>query len=79
MDTFARLMELNSAIKDWPAVSQNAGRYLAVNPLVALPYRHLAQASEALEQRDTAIRACKTLLLLDPDRAQGRRARLGHA
>ena len=66
VETFARLMELNSLIKDWPAVAQNAGRYLAVNPLVALPYRHLAQASEALDQRDTAIRACKTLLLLDP-------------
>ncbi len=37
-----------------------------MNPLVAPPYRHLAQASEALGQRDPAIHACKTLLLLDP-------------
>jgi tetratricopeptide (TPR) repeat protein len=66
VDTFGRLMELEGAAKNWPAVTTNAGRYLAVNPLVARPYRHLAQASEALEQRETAIRACKTLLLLDP-------------
>ena len=76
VETFARLMELNSLIKDWPAVAQNAGRYLAVNPLVALPYRHLAQASEALDQRDTAIRACKTLLLLDPPDPAGTHVQL---
>jgi tetratricopeptide (TPR) repeat protein len=66
MDTYARLMELDAAAKDWAAVATNAARYLAVNPLVATPYRHLAQASEALGQRDAAIQACQTLLLLDP-------------
>ena len=64
--TFSRLMELNSATKDWAAVATNAERYLAVNPLVAQPYRHLAQASEALGRREAAINACQTLLLLDP-------------
>jgi tetratricopeptide (TPR) repeat protein len=66
IDTFGRLMEIEAAATNWLAVVTNAGRYLAVNPLVAPPYRHLAQASEALDQRETAIRACKTLLLLDP-------------
>jgi tetratricopeptide (TPR) repeat protein len=66
VDTYSRLMELSSAAKDWGAVATNAQRYLAVNPLVAPPYRHLAQASEALDQRESAISACKTLLLLDP-------------
>ena len=66
VDTYSRLMELNAIAKDWAAVAKNAGRYLAVNPLAAAPYRHLAQASEALGRRETAISACKTLLLLDP-------------
>jgi tetratricopeptide (TPR) repeat protein len=66
VDTYSRLMELSAVAKDWGAVATNAQRYLAVNPLVAPPYRHLAQASEALGQRDPAIHACKTLLLLDP-------------
>jgi tetratricopeptide (TPR) repeat protein len=66
VDTYSRLMELGAIAKDWGAVATNAGRYLAVNPLVAPPYRHLAQASEALGKRDPAIHACKTLLLLDP-------------
>ena len=66
VDTYSRLMELSAAAKDWGAVATNAERYLAVNPLVAQPYRHLAQASEALDRREAAISACKTLLLLDP-------------
>ena len=66
VDTFARLMDLSAAVKDWGAVATNAERYLAVNPLVAPPYRHLAQASEALGRREAAISACKTMLLLDP-------------
>ena len=66
LDTYSRLMELNSATKDWAAVAKNAERFLAVNPLVAQPYRYLAEAAEALGQPEAAIRACRTLLLLDP-------------
>jgi tetratricopeptide (TPR) repeat protein len=66
VDTYSRLMELSAAAKDWAAVATNAARYLAVDPLVAAPYRHLAQASEALGRREEAISACQTLLLLDP-------------
>jgi tetratricopeptide (TPR) repeat protein len=66
LDTYARLMELNTLTKDWAAVAKNAERFLAVNPLLATPYRHLAEASERLDRRDEAIAACKTLLLLDP-------------
>ena len=66
LEAYSRLMDLNATTKDWAAVALNAERYLAVNPLVSQPYRHLAQASEELGQRDTAIRACRTLLLLDP-------------
>jgi tetratricopeptide (TPR) repeat protein len=66
VDTYSRLMELSAIAKDWGAVSTNAERYLAVNPLVAPPYRYLAQASETLGRREAAISACKTMLLLDP-------------
>jgi tetratricopeptide (TPR) repeat protein len=66
VDAYGRLMELETVEKNWPAVSTNAQRFLAVNPLVASPYRYLAQASEALAERDTAIHACRTLLRLDP-------------
>src|SRR5262249_508322 len=47
-DAYLRLMELGAAERDWPAVALNAHRYLAVNPLIAPPYRCLAQASEHL-------------------------------
>ena len=65
-ETYARLMELAVAAKDWPVVAQNAERYLAVNPLVPQPHRQLARASEELQRPKDAIDAYSTLLLLDP-------------
>jgi tetratricopeptide (TPR) repeat protein len=59
-------MELDAAAADWPAVETNAQRYLAVDPLVALPHRYLAQASEKLDVSQTAISAYRALLELDP-------------
>lgn len=71
LEAYGRLMELASALGDWPTVISNAHRYLAVNPLLAVPYRYLARASEALGQSDTAIWAWRTLLRLDsPDPAE---------
>jgi len=66
LDAYAPLMELDAGGADWPSVAQNARRYLAVNPLVALPYRYLAQASEAQGQTSAAIEADRALLQLDP-------------
>jgi tetratricopeptide (TPR) repeat protein len=66
LDAYARLMELGAVAKDWGAVSTNAERYLAVNPLLPLPYRFLAQGSEANNQPRTAIEAYETMLKLDP-------------
>jgi tetratricopeptide (TPR) repeat protein len=80
-DTFLRLMELDSATKDWSLVATNAERYLAVNPLVPQPHRYLAQACEALDQSQRAIESYQTLLLLeppDPAEAHYRLARLLH-
>ena len=65
-DAFGRLMELDDARKDWAGVTENAERFLAVNPLVPQPYRLLARASEAQGKTDPAIRSYQRLLLLDP-------------
>jgi len=59
-------MELGTESKDWASVIQNARRYLAVNPLVALPYRFLAEASEKTNDSAGAITSYKALLLMDP-------------
>jgi tetratricopeptide (TPR) repeat protein len=61
-----RLMELDAAAQDWKAVEVNALRYLAVDPLVAPPYRFLAQAAEHTGDIPTAIQAYRTWLQLDP-------------
>lgn len=66
LDTFLRLMDLESAATNWTAVAANARRYLAVNPLLPQPYRYLARATEALGERAEAIAACRHLLRLDP-------------
>ena len=65
-DAYLRLMELAVPAQDWPAVVLNARRYLAVNPLVAPPYRFLAQAGEQTGDLGTAISAYRALLQLDP-------------
>lgn len=65
-EAYLRLMELAAADKDWPTVARNAERYLNVNPLVAPPYRYLAQASTETGDVPTAITAWRTLLQLDP-------------
>lgn len=70
VDAYVRLMELASEKKEWPTVKRNAERYLGVNPLVAPPWRFLAQASGELGDTPAAIAAWRTLLQLDvPDPA----------
>lgn len=66
VDAYLRLMELAAAAEDWAVVLENARRFLAVNPLVASPYKFLAQASEELDQSQTAIEAYRALLRLEP-------------
>jgi len=71
-DVYLRLMELDAKAKGWKAVQSNAERALAVNPLLAAPYRFLAEAAEALKQTDAAIGAWQKMLMLDPrDPAEG--------
>jgi len=66
VDLYVRLIELAEARKDWPAVTLNAERVLAVNPLISVPWRALAEAGIALGKNDQAIDADGKLLLLDP-------------
>lgn len=65
-EAYLRLMELGVASANWQGVAENAERYLAVNPLVAVPYRYLLQASELTGKTSEAISACRALLELDP-------------
>lgn len=66
LDAYLRLMQLGEIAGDWKLVAQNADRFLAVNPLLPQPYRHLASASETLGETNQAINAYQKLLLLDP-------------
>ncbi len=69
-EAYLRLMEIGAAEEKWELVAQNADRYLAVNPLVAPPYRQLARATSALGRSSEAAVAYRTLIQLDvPDRA----------
>jgi len=65
VEVYGRLMELGRAAGDWDAVIKNARRYIAVNPLVPLPYRHMAEAGERSGDSASAVRALRALLELD--------------
>jgi tetratricopeptide (TPR) repeat protein len=65
-DAYLRLMQLDSAAANWNAVVLNANRYLAVDPLVAPPYRYLSSAAEKSGQPQSAIAAWRALIELDP-------------
>ncbi len=67
VDAYLRLMELGEGSGDWAAVARNAERFLAVNPLVAPPYRRLGQASAELGALAVAIDAYRVLLELNPN------------
>ena len=76
IDAYQRLMELGAKTNDWRAVSTNATRFLAVNPLLAPAHRHLARASEELGQNKEAIQSYQTVLELDPPDAADAHYRL---
>ena len=61
-----RLASLAAETADWPLAERQAGRALAVNPLIAAPWRALAGAAEKTGKVSTAISAWKTLLQLSP-------------
>jgi tetratricopeptide (TPR) repeat protein len=65
-DAYLRLMEMESAAKNWPAVLLNGNRFLAVNPLIMPPYRFVSQASEQVGDSAGAVAAYRSWLALDP-------------
>jgi tetratricopeptide (TPR) repeat protein len=65
-DAYLRLMDLSATANDWSAVTTNADRFLAVDPLIESPYQFLAKASETNSDYSTAIGAYDILLKLDP-------------
>lgn len=66
LPAFLRLMELAADRKDWPAVIAHGERILAVNPLSPQPHRLLALAADYLNDHARAVRAHRTLLLMEP-------------
>jgi len=65
-DLYARLIELSEAQTNWAEVTKYAGRFLAINPLVTLPHRALAEAAVATGNDAQAITAYRKWLWLDP-------------
>lgn len=63
---YLRLMDLGAAAGDWADVARQAQRFLAVNPLVAAPYRRLAEACAAADDARGAIAAWRAVVHLDP-------------
>lgn len=66
VEVYARLMEMAAEAADWEVVKENAERYLAVDPLVPVPYRQVAQAAEATGDSARAADAYRVLLRMDP-------------
>jgi tetratricopeptide (TPR) repeat protein len=66
LEVFSRLTDLALAAHDAKAVRTNAQRVLAVNPLIAMPHRALADAAVILNEDDLVIRESRVLLQLDP-------------
>ena len=65
-DVNSRLIEIATAAKDWKSVAAQSRRWLAVNPLIAAPWRALARASEESSDWNSAAAAWRTMLALDP-------------
>lgn len=62
-----RLMDLQTAASDWPALEQTAARLFAIDPLLNQPHSIRATVAEKRDQPAVASRALSRLLLLDPD------------
>lgn len=65
-EAYGRLMELSAIREDWPAVTEYAAQFEAVDPLSPLPHRYAGQALETLGQDAGAISRYRTLLNLNP-------------
>ena len=62
-----RLVDLQAAAGDWPAVSKSVQRLFEVNPLLPQAQKARAMASEKVGNLDDAVQALNAWLLMDPD------------
>ena len=79
---YLRMLEIETAAKDWKGVLATARRILAVNPLLPQTYRAITEAAESVGADDAAIDAWTTLLAMEPEdlaEANFRLAQLLHA
>lgn len=65
-DALGRLLELDAATNDTEGALRHAQMLLEINPLSPAPHRTLAEASEQLGNRESALASYQTLLALDP-------------
>ena len=66
LNTFLRLMELETETESWPQVIEHAQRALALNPFLRTPNEALAKAATAMGDSPLAVTATRRLLTLDP-------------
>ncbi len=64
---YTRLIELDSASNNWPAVEQDSRWLMAVNPFLKAPHEALVRAYTALNRPDDAIKHLRHLQTLGPD------------
>lgn len=62
-----RLIDLQTAVGDWPAATKSVRRLLEVNPLLPQAQKARALASENAGDKDDAIKGLEAWLLMDPD------------
>lgn len=62
-----RLVELQTAAADWPALEQTAARLFAIDPLLNEPHSIRATVAEKRDHPAAASQALSRLLLLAPD------------
>ncbi len=61
-----QLMEIYRGDQDWASLIKVAQRYLAVNPIISVPHRYLADAGVATGNHQLAISGLTALTELDP-------------
>ncbi len=66
LNTFLRLIELETGTESWPQVIEHARRALALNPFLRSPNEALAKAAAASGDNAQAVAATRRLLNLDP-------------
>ncbi len=65
-DVYLRLIDLHQEAANWEGVARNAERLFAVNPLIPVSHRALADSARQLGTPERAIESFRALLQMDP-------------